>query len=169
MSVVSKVKNKINSVPKVIYFIIILFLVITQPIYYKYNQWMNKVQAYNITRTTDDLTLTIENFKFIAMGNGLYIEPTWSVRTSKYNKDKIQDVELVAYINNKKIMNSYVAKEINNSNPSEGVEVFIHDIKVNDDSILNIRLSYILNGEKKEFSEELNLKAFKVELAQWYK
>lgn len=118
---------------KVIYILIILILLIIQSIYYRYI-WSNKLSAYKVQRTTEDLALTFEGLTFVCMNNGVYIQPNWIFRTSPNNHSKIENIEFTADIDKRQVIRMYLG-ELDDSF-SEYFPQFVGNVNLNDDSIL---------------------------------
>jgi hypothetical protein len=151
---------------KITYIVIVLILLGVQSIYYRY-VWSNKVSAYKVQRTTEDLELTFEGLTFVAMNNGVYVQPGWILRTSPNNHSKVENIMFIADIDNKEVIRMGLSDFGDKLFDVDDSPTFIKNVNVNDDSTLNIKFTYYVDKEKREFQEDLKLKWFKTQIMKW--
>lgn len=151
---------------KITYIVIVLILLVAQSIYYRYI-WSNKVSAYKVQRTTEDLALTFEGLTFVCINNGVYVQPGWILRTSPNDHRKVENIMFIANIDNKEVIRMELTDFGDKLFDVDDGATFIKNVNVNDDSTLNIKFTYYVDKEKREFQEDLKLKWFKTDIMKW--
>lgn len=142
---------------KTLIFSIIVFAIIC--VATSYIKDKNSVNVYNIQDITDENALIFRNLKLVELGDNLYIEKGCTINIKEgISCDEIKNINIGCYIDNKEIYNSSIEKIEGSPVEFINMPTIIRKVRMNSNSILTMKISYLISGEEKEFEKDIILK-----------
>jgi hypothetical protein len=113
------------------------------------------VQIHNIYIQEEELAL--KDFKLVSFHNHQYIQNNFYFELDNHDK-KITNLSMIMSLEGKEILSLAAANPFYRDDTDYiDIEKVIDNLKLSKESILEVKLSYVVDGKKKDFYENIKL------------